>query len=288
MTAAALDDGVRLDVELVRRGLVRSRRRAVELVAEGKVTVGGAPARKPSQHVGVDDDLAVHAGHEYVSRAAHKLLGALDDVEVIAPGRLDVRGARCLDAGASTGGFTEVLLERGAEHVVAVDVGHGQLGDRLRADGRVTVVEGCNVRDHEALRSAVAGAAPSVVVADLSFISLTLVVEPLLRVARPGADLLLMVKPQFEVGRSRLGGGGVVTDVRQQAEAVVGVVRACEAAGGAVLAVLPSVLPGESGNREFFLWVRSAAAPADGVAEAARRAVLTGGPVLVGSAEAAR
>lgn len=288
MTAVALGEGARLDSELVRRGLVRSRRRAVELVAEGKVAVGGATARKASQPVGPADEIRVDTGREYVSRGAHKLLGALDDLARLAPGAVDVLAARCLDAGASTGGFTQVLLERGAAHVLAVDVGHGQLAAELDADPRVTLVEGHNIRDGFA--DDVLGAPPAVVVADLSFISLTLVAGPLLRAARPGGDLLLLVKPQFEVGRERLGAGGVVGDPDRQADAVLAVARSFEEHGGRALAVLPSVLPGESGNREFFLWVRAQdvtdALGHSGVADAGAiaRAVRTGRAVLLAAA----
>lgn len=268
MSGPALHAGARLDVELVRRGLVRSRGRAVELVAEGRVHVGRHLARKPSQQVCADEDLRVETGTEYVSRGAHKLSGAIDDANALLPGRLELAGARCLDVGASTGGFTQVLLERGAAHVVAVDVGHGQLAASLRGDPRVEVIEGCNARDLDRVDHQVLGC-PAVVVADLSFISLTLVVPAVLRVVGPGAHLLLMVKPQFEVGRDLLGAGGVVTDEQHRADAVAKVARACADHGGTVLAVLPSVLPGEFGNHEYFLWVR--ADGAHGAVQAAER-----------------
>lgn len=240
----------RLDAELVRRGLARSRRRAAELVAEGRVTVHGAAADKPSQPVAPDAEVEVHAAPDYVSRAGHKLAGALDTLEALVEHPPVVAGARCLDAGASTGGFTQVLLERGAASVVAVDVGHDQLAPVLAADPRVESRERLNVRD---LTAQDLGTPPSLVVADLSFISLTLVVPTLLAVAAPGADLLLLVKPQFEVGRGRLGHGGVVTSPERREQAVLAVAEVLEQ-GATVHAVVPSQLPGPAGNREYFLW----------------------------------
>lgn len=276
----------RLDVALVRQGLARSRQRAAELIAAGQVRVGGAPARKPAQVVGVLDEISVAAGEEWVSRAAHKLLGALDALDSLGTGSPDPAGAVCLDAGASTGGFTHVLLERGAERVLAVDVGHGQLDPALDADPRVWLREGLNIRE---LRPADLPEVPRVVVADLSFISLTLVLGPLLAVCAPGGDLLLLVKPQFEVGRRRLGAGGVVTSAALRREAVLGVARAAVAHGASVRAVVPSLVAGEHGNREYFLWLT---APGDGAATegavpddleaAVRAAVDRDVPALVG------
>ena len=262
----------RLDAELVRRGLARSRRRAAELVAQGRVEVGGQVAQKPSHPVGPDVDLVV-AGHddEYVSRAAHKLIGALDALRsAVGDGAPEPAGRACLDAGASTGGFTQVLLERGAAHVWAVDVGHGQIADTLLSDPRVTVREGSNVRDLTLgdLTGPPAGlpVRPRLVVADLSFISLVLVVPRLLELAEPGADLLVMVKPQFEVGRERLGSGGVVTSDLLRQEAVLGVAEAARTHDAVVRAVVPSPLPGPAGNREYFLWLVAGAGdhPPDG------------------------
>ena len=298
----------RLDAELVRRGLARSRGRAQELVADGRVQVGGVVARKPSQPVTSDDPLEVVAdGPEYVSRGAHKLEGALAAVEALAPGAIDVLGQRCLDVGASTGGFTQVLLARGAEHVVAVDVGHGQLAPALAADPRVTSHEGTDAR---ALTRALLGPPVRLVVGDLSFIPLGHVLPTLLAVAAPRADLLLLVKPQFEVGRQRLGSGGVVTSPELRLEAVQGVATAAARLGADVEAVIPSTLPGPAGNREYFLWLvapgsgaRASDAPPDGaapglgapasyhpsdgsrqglaLAQAARRAVVDGRPARV-------
>lgn len=278
----------RLDAELVRRGLVRSRTRAAALVADGHVRVGGVVVTKAAHPVAPDDDLDLDQPESvYVSRAAHKLAGALDALAGV-PDAPDPRGRWCLDAGASTGGFTQVLLERGAAHVRAVDVGHGQLDPVLAADPRVTAREGVNVRE---LAPGDLPCPAELVVADLSFISLRLVVEPLVAAAAPGADLLVMVKPQFEVGRERLAHTGVVTSPDLRHEAVTGVADAARAAGAEVRAVVPSPLPGENGNHEYFLWLRRPAAVHDGdvatervalrVREAVRRAVVDGATALV-------
>lgn len=245
----------RVDAELVRRGLARSRRHAAELVASGRVKVASRVVVKPSSPVTDGEDVSVAPGsepeHEFASRAALKLSGALDALARV-PGGPVVEGAFCADLGASTGGFTDVLLRRGAAHVVAVDVGHDQLVPALRADDRVTVVEGFNVRD---LTPADLAQPPDLVVADLSFISLTVVLPAVAGVLSSGAQALLMVKPQFEVGRERLGSGGVVRDPALHTEAVATVVRAAERAGLRLRAVVPSALPGPSGNREFFVWL---------------------------------
>ena len=246
---------LRLDAELVRRGLARSREHATELVTAGRVRVGGATAAKPATQVDVAAAILVEEVAEedgYVSRGAHKLVGALDAFGV------DVTGRRCLDAGASTGGFTEVLLRRGADHVVAVDVGYGQIAWSLRTDDRVSVVERTNVRT---LEPAVVAPAPSLVVADLSFISLTLVLPALVRCVTPEAEHVLMVKPQFEVGRDALGAGGVVRSAELRAGAVRTVATAAAGVGLGVRAVAASPLPGPSGNVEYFLHL-SAGAPA--------------------------
>jgi 23S rRNA (cytidine1920-2'-O)/16S rRNA (cytidine1409-2'-O)-methyltransferase len=262
-----------VDVELVRRGLARSRRHAAELVASGRVFVAGRVVVKPSAAVVDGGDVSVTPGtdpeHQFASRAALKLAGALDALARVA-GWPGVDDAFCADLGASTGGFTDVLLRRGAAHVVAVDVGHDQLFPALRADDRVTVVEGFNVRD---LTPADLAQPPDLVVADLSFISLTVVLPAVAGVLRPGAQALLMVKPQFEVGRERLGSGGVVRDPALHAEAVRTVVRAAERVGLRVHAVVPSPLPGPSGNREFFVWLAPGAA--SGAAGAASERALS-------------
>ena len=244
---------LRLDAELVRRGLARSREHAAELVTSGRVRVAGAVATKPATGVTTDAAIVVREDpgrQEYVSRGGHKLAGAL---EVFGPMGLMVQGRRCLDAGASTGGFTDVLLRSGAAEVVAVDVGYGQLAWALRQDERVTVHDRTNVRE---LTLETIGEPVDVVVGDLSFISLLLVLDALLGVTRPDGDLALMVKPQFEVGKDRLGKGGVVRDLGLRAEAVATVADAAAARGWGARGVTASPLPGPSGNVEFFLWLR--------------------------------
>ena len=247
----------RLDAELVRRGLARSREQAAELISSGRVAVAGLTAGKPATRVGRDAPITVSegTGPDYVSRGGHKLAGAL-----AAFGSLTVAGRRCLDAGASTGGFTDVLLRAGAAHVVAVDVGYGQLAWALRADPRVTVLDRVNVRE---LRPGQVVPPPDLVVADLSFISLVTVLPALVDCAAPDADFVLMVKPQFEVGRGRVGPGGVVRDPRLRAEAVSGVAKAAAARGLGVAGLTASPLPGPAGNVEYFLWLRRGAPPLD-------------------------
>jgi 23S rRNA (cytidine1920-2'-O)/16S rRNA (cytidine1409-2'-O)-methyltransferase len=248
----------RLDTELVRRGLARSREQAAELIAAGRVTVAGQTAAKAATQVSRGAAVAVFAagdGPEYVSRGGHKLAGALAAFSGLA-----VAGRRCLDAGASTGGFTDVLLRAGAAHVVAVDVGYGQLAWSLRTDPRVTVLDRVNVR---ALSPAQVAPPPEVVVADLSFISLTLVLPALVGCAAPDADFALMVKPQFEVGKGRVGAGGVVRDPVDRAEAIRGVCEAAESLGLGVRGVTASPLPGPAGNVEYFVWLRRGAPPLD-------------------------
>ena len=248
----------RLDTELVRRGLARSREQATELIAAGRVTVAGQTAAKAATQVNTGAAVAVSAaddGPEYVSRGGHKLAGALAAFSGLA-----VAGRRCLDAGASTGGFTEVLLRAGAAHVVAVDVGYGQLAWRLRTDPRVTVVDRVNVR---ALSPAQVAPPPEVVVADLSFISLTLVLPALVECAAPDADFALMVKPQFEVGKGRVGAGGVVRDPADRADAIRRVCDAAESLGLGVRGVTASPLPGPAGNVEYFVWLCRGAPPLD-------------------------
>ncbi len=240
----------RIDVELVRRGLARSRQQAAELIDAGKVTVDGMPAVKAATAVAATATVSVADNTErsWVSRGARKLLGALDAFDICVDGR------RCLDAGASTGGFSEVLLDRGARQVVAVDVGYGQLAWSLRSDPRVVVVERTNARD---LSPAVTGGLVEMVVADLSFISLAAVLPALADCASPGADIVPMVKPQFEVGRSQVGAGGVVRDPELRAGAVLAVARRAEELGWHPVGVTASSLPGPSGNVEYFLWLRS-------------------------------
>jgi 23S rRNA (cytidine1920-2'-O)/16S rRNA (cytidine1409-2'-O)-methyltransferase len=247
---------LRLDAELVRRHLARSREQAAELIAAGRVQVRGTTAAKAATAVEPDTPIRV-VGDEtdpgYASRGAHKLIGALDAFD-----GLTVTGRRCLDAGASTGGFTDVLLRRGAREVVAVDVGYGQLVWALQSDSRVVVHDRTNVRT---LAPEDIGGPADLTVADLSFISLGVVLPAL--TACTTEDLVPMIKPQFEVGRQRLGSGGVVRDPALRAEAVLTVARAAYELGWGTAGVVRSPLPGPSGNVEFFVWLRTDAAPAD-------------------------
>ena len=239
----------RLDAELVRRGLVSSREQGRTAIEGGRVSVSGVFATKAATQV--DDaapiELVAEPGSDFVSRGAHKLIGGLDALG------LDVRDTNALDAGASTGGFTQVLLQRGARHVIAVDVGYGQLAWSVRSDDRVTVLERTNVRHLDASRDELPYP-PDLVVADLSFISLTAVLPALVTVAAPAANLVLMVKPQFEVGKERVG-SGVVTSPDLRCEAVARVVSAAEAEKVAIFGVAASPLPGPKGNVEYFLWM---------------------------------
>lgn len=249
----------RLDAELVRRGLARSRDHAGELIAAGRVKVSGTVASKPATGVGADAAIVVDTSEMddpgYASRGAHKLVGALEAFK-----ELTVDGKRCLDAGASTGGFTDVLLRNGAQHVFAVDVGYGQLVWALQTDDRVTVMDRTNVRT---LTPEKLGEQVALVVSDLSFISLTLVLPALISVTQPEGDLVLMVKPQFEVGKERLGKGGVVRDPELRADAVRGVAAKATELGWGIAGVAASPLPGPSGNVEYFLWIRRSAPPLD-------------------------
>jgi 23S rRNA (cytidine1920-2'-O)/16S rRNA (cytidine1409-2'-O)-methyltransferase len=238
---------------MVRRGLVASADEARTAIDRGLVTVGGRPAPKASTLVGADEALDVHgAGRRFVSRGGEKLEAALDRFGI------DVRGRDALDAGASTGGFTDVLLRRGASRVAAVDVGYGQLAWSLRRDERVFVLERTNVRG---LTPAHVPFMPSIVVADLSFISLRLAVPALAAVAMPGADHVLLVKPQFEAEPADVGVGGVVRDPSLWRRAIEGVAGAARAAGLASAGVMPSPLPGPAGNIEFLLWGRGVVGP---------------------------
>lgn len=245
---------MRADLALAALGLARSRSQARSIIAQGRARLDGKVLPKASTEIPAGARLTVDEapdGIEYASRGAFKLLGAL---EICEPLGLEVAGRDALDAGASTGGFTDVLLRRGIARVVAADVGHDQLDPRLAADPRVVVRDGCNVR---ALRPADLPYRPQLVVSDLSFIPLGLVLDALADVSAPGADLLLMVKPQFEVGREALPSSGVVTDPAAHVGAVSGVVVAARRLGLALRTVAPSPLPGPSGNREFFVWLRA-------------------------------
>ncbi|MEO9139347.1 MAG: TlyA family RNA methyltransferase [Jatrophihabitans sp.] len=241
----------RLDAELVRRGLARSRDHAVALIADGRVEVHGVVATKPATSVDTNASVRVTADENdpgYASRGGHKLAGALEAFPQIV-----VAGRRCLDAGASTGGFTDVLLRAGAREVVAVDVGYGQLAWSLRSDERVRIHDRTNVRT--LTRDDIGGLA-GLTVADLSFISLPVVLPALAACTDDDGDLLPMVKPQFEVGRDRLGAKGVVRDPAHRAEAVVRVAECAARIGWLAGGVVRSPLPGPAGNVEFFLWLR--------------------------------
>jgi 23S rRNA (cytidine1920-2'-O)/16S rRNA (cytidine1409-2'-O)-methyltransferase len=239
---------VRLDSLLADRGLFPSRTRAAAAVMAGEVHLGPGRRRaeKPGQLVAPDVELDVATARAFVSRGGIKLANALDALG------LDPTGRRVLDVGASTGGFTDCLLQRGAAHVVAVDVAYGELASSLRADPRVTALERTNAR---ALEPSLLPYRPDLVVADLSFISLAKVLPAVLACAAERFDALVMVKPQFEVGRERVGKGGVVRDEAVRRSALVDVAAAAQGAGAAVLGFAPSGLPGPAGNRETFAWL---------------------------------
>jgi len=263
----------RLDAELVRRGLARSREQAADLIAAGRVTVSGEAAAKAATQVTRDAPIIVADDDQdpgYVSRGGHKLAGALDAFPDLA-----VAGRYVLDAGASTGGFTDVLLRAGAAHVTAADVGYGQLAWSLQTDPRVTVLDRVNVRSLRPEQVAGPdGRLPDLVVADLSFISLALVLPALAGCADADADFVLLVKPQFEVGKGRVGAGGVVRDAGLRAEAVTSVGQAAAGLSLGVRGVAASPLPGPAGNVEYFVWLRRGAAPLDD--EDLRRAIAEG------------
>jgi 23S rRNA (cytidine1920-2'-O)/16S rRNA (cytidine1409-2'-O)-methyltransferase len=242
----------RLDAELVRRGLARSRDHAADLIETRSVIVGGIPASKPATQVDAETSIKLQGERDdFVSRGGHKLAGALDSFP-----KISVQGKRALDAGASTGGFTDVLLKREVGHVVAVDVGYGQMAWEIRQDPRVTVLDRTNVR-HLTIEQI--GDPVDLIVADLSFISLTLVLPALVSVSRTEADFLVMVKPQFEVGREKLGAGGVVRDPLLRKAAVQEVADSAYDMGLGCKGVVASTLPGPSGNVEYFLWLRRGA-----------------------------
>jgi len=248
----------RLDAELVRRGLADSRERARVLIESGRVRVAGLVSDKPARQVGADDPIVVaaDASDAWASRGAGKLTSALD---VFLPAGLPpVAGRRCLDAGASTGGFTDVLLSQGASMVVAVDVGYGQLVWRLRQDPRVTVMDRTNIRY---LTPGDLPWRPELLVADLSFISLTTVLPAMTSIVEPAGDMLLMVKPQFEVGRQAIGRTGVVRDPVLRAASVAKVCDAAWQLGWGAAGITASRVPGPSGNVEFFVWLRATAGP---------------------------
>ena len=269
----------RLDALIVARGLVDSRAKAQRLIRDGHVTVDGRPAAKPSMSVAPDAAIAVDKGDDYVSRGAYKLVGAFDvfgshEMSGAHDGGTDgdtrngggaagvtfdapfeplgePTGLHCLDIGASTGGFTQVLLRRGAAQVVALDVGHGQLDARVDADGRVIRMDGVNIRD---VTADMLPWRPQMIVSDVSFISLTYVIPVIARIAAPGARIVLLVKPQFEVGREGLGRGGVVADPALRERALADVVACARAHGLRVMAAAPSPIEGAHGNAEYLLY----------------------------------
>ena len=239
----------RLDRELVRRKLVRSREAAQALIESNSVRINGMLAPKSATMVDSDASITIETISErFVSRAGMKLEGALNEFEI---GNL--AGKRALDAGASTGGFTEVLLRRGVSHVIAVDVGYGQIDWTLRNHPQVEVMDRTNIRELELDEI---GDRVDLVVADLSFISLRLVIPSLIRLVEEVGDLILMVKPQFEVGKELVGKGGVVREAALWASAIEGVALTAWQQGWGVKALTRSQLPGMSGNIEFFLWLR--------------------------------
>jgi len=242
----------RLDIALVERNLARSRTIAAQLIAAGKVAINNKVATKASQLVDDITEIVVTAEPIAASRAAHKLSGALAALNEagILP---EIRSSKALDIGASTGGFTEVLLKNGAAKVIALDVGHNQLIPELRADERVITIEGVNARY---LTSDQLPYAPDIITADLSFISLTFIFPVLPKIAQPNAAAILLIKPQFEVGKEQLGKGGLVRDPNLIAQTLIKVLEKAVANGLEPIAVIPSPITGENGNREFFLYAK--------------------------------
>lgn len=245
---------IRIDTELVRRSLARSRQHANQLITDGLVYVDGVQVYKPARQIDPAQAIVIkeQAGNDYVSRGAFKLAGALEYLGEKAP---EIAGKLCLDAGASTGGFTDVLLRNNAKAVTAVDVGYGQLAWKLQSDERVVVKDRTNVRT---LTGEDLPYAPQLIVGDLSFISLTLLIPALVAVSAPQCDFLLMVKPQFEVGKSKIGHGGVVKNPEYHIEAIEKVAICAKENNLNIYAVAPSPLPGPSGNVEYFLAMNKA------------------------------
>ncbi|KFI57345.1 TlyA family RNA methyltransferase [Bifidobacterium choerinum] len=242
----------RLDVAMTARALAPSRAKARRLVDDGHVYVDGVRAGKASMKVGDDARIEVRDADDYVSRGAYKLLGAFD--VFAADGLTGPRGLDCLDIGASTGGFCDVLLRGGARHVIALDVGHGQLDSRIADDARVIEMSGVNIRNVEADDLPYR---PQMIVSDVSFISLTYVLPVVARIAAPGAQVVLLVKPQFEVGRAGLGKHGIVTDPAKRRAALDHVVECARAYGMHVVATAPSPIEGTHGNIEYLLYART-------------------------------
>ena len=252
---------MRADVALVEKGLARSRNHASALIEAHRVLVGGKEVKKSSQNIELDAQLVVLDAIEYVSRAGHKLARAL---EVFA--EIDVKGKHCLDVGASTGGFTDVLLRNGAASVLAIDVGHDQMVEELRDNPRVICLEGVNAREMtlESLstraRSRFDESSFDLLVADVSFISLTLVL-PAMNLVAPNADMVLLIKPQFEVGKTSLNASGIVNDHTLRASAIRQVVDAASELGLGINGLTRSELPGTHGNVEYVLWISASTRP---------------------------
>ena len=261
----------RLDAELVRRGLAPSREQAQRDIAAGRVLVGGAPASKPARLVHPGEALVVQGpGPRFVSRAGAKLEGALERFEV------DVTGWRVLDAGASTGGFTDCLLQRGVAEVIAVDVGYGQLHERVARDPRVVVIDRTNVR---AIDVDLVGTPVDLVTADLSFISLRTVLDALLGVLRTDGEVVTLVKPQFEAGREAVARGkGIVSDPTVWRAVLDEVLSAFEERGAAIMGVMVSPITGTDGNVEFLAHARRGATPSGSVAQMIDAAVVAATP----------
>jgi 23S rRNA (cytidine1920-2'-O)/16S rRNA (cytidine1409-2'-O)-methyltransferase len=233
----------RLDVEMARRGLAESREAAQRLIMVGRVRVNSRPADKADLRIAPDTEIAiVGSGHEYASRGAYKLIAALDHFAVA------VEGRNALDVGASTGGFTDVLLQRGAAHVIALDVGYGQLHERLRIDPRVTVMDRTNIR---MVRVQDLPYRPDLIVIDTSFISLRIVLPAALALAAAKAEIIALVKPQFEVGKGKVGKGGIVRDEALRRDALEGILQFAREAGVEVVGAIDSPIAGAKGNREF-------------------------------------
>ena len=240
----------RLDAELVRRGLARSRENAIELIDDRMVLVAGIPASKAATQVDGQTSITLkEMKSQYVSRGGFKLEGAIQAFPEI-----NIEGKVALDAGASTGGFTDVLLKNGAKSVIAVDVGYGQLAWELQNDDRVKIFDRVNIRN---ISEQQIGEKVDLIVADLSFISLKIVIPALVSVGKSDADYLLMVKPQFEVGKDKLGSGGVVRELSLRKSAVQEVAQIAFSHGIGCLGVVASPLPGPSGNVEYFLWLKA-------------------------------
>jgi 23S rRNA (cytidine1920-2'-O)/16S rRNA (cytidine1409-2'-O)-methyltransferase len=237
----------RLDIEITRRGLAVSREKAQRLIMAGRVRVNSRPASKPDLRVDSSTPIAVLRDAEYVSRGAYKLLAALDHFGVAVAARL------ALDVGASTGGFTDVLLQRGAAHVIALDVGYGQLAEPLRTDNRVTVLDRTNIRH---VTTSDLPFSPHLIVVDASFISLTLVLPAIIRLAAAVADIIVLIKPQFEVGKRNVGRGGVVRDPGQRQGAVERVLDAARKLGLEVIGAVESPIQGAAGNHEYLAFLR--------------------------------